>query len=326
MLQAAAVQQPVLKSQRSFNWAPPLLRDTGKLIFDLGQKCQVALGRAAGIIDFPVPANSSLRKTSSRSIRHYYVSGVACYLPIATMSLRQGVRLCEPIRVLDFGCGVGRQLLHFVRHFPAVQYSACDIDRTSIAFIEKNYPQVDSRVNRFEPPLPFAEDSMDMIYSVSTFSHINPDQQGRWLRELRRVVAPGGYCFLTTEGWTAFGMLRDAFGRPGDEAKLRDNGILYREYAFLEGERRRKSLSEQLQPGGWDRRQLRQHRDDARVHPVELGELWLRGGGRDRRNHRCAPGSGNSAPARGFPPLRKIFQRFPAAGRHLVVVRPFSRS
>ena len=235
-----------MKSQRSFGWVPPVVRDTGKVVFDLGQQCRVALGRAAGMIDFPVPANSSLRKTSSRSIRHYYVSGVACYLPIAAMSLHHGVRLREPVRVLDFGCGVGRQLLHFTRQFPSVRFSACDIDATSVKFIEENYPNVEVHVSKFEPPLPFEAGSMDMIYSVSTFSHINPEQQGRWLKELWRVTRPGGFCFLTTEGWTAFSMLRDAFARPGDEAELREKGILYREYEFLASERRRKSLTPQV--------------------------------------------------------------------------------
>src|SRR5271155_2159102 len=100
----------------------PLLRESGKLVLNAIQDACVALGKAAGIVDFPVPPNSSMRKTSSRSIRHYYVSGVACYLPIATMALHCGVRLRDKVRVLDFGCGAGRQLLHFTRNFPQGNY------------------------------------------------------------------------------------------------------------------------------------------------------------------------------------------------------------
>lgn len=207
----------------------PLIRESGKLFLNAVQDSCVALGKAAGIVDFPVPPNSSMRKTSSRSIRHYYVSGVACYLPIATMALHCGVRLREAITVLDFGCGAGRQLLHFTKNFPQVDYLACDVDYTLIDFIRKNYPAVKSEVNRFDPPLPFETDSIDMIYSVSIFSHLNPDHQRRWLEDLHRVVKPGGMCFLTTEGPTALARMGSAF----DPAELQKLGIIYREYSFL---------------------------------------------------------------------------------------------
>ena len=84
----------------------------------------VALATAAGIIDFPVPPNSSMRKTGTHTIRKFYESGIRTYLPIAVAALREGVDLFSGIRVLDFGCGVGRQLLHFTRRYPAPSYSA----------------------------------------------------------------------------------------------------------------------------------------------------------------------------------------------------------
>jgi SAM-dependent methyltransferase len=207
----------------------PIIRESGKLFVNALQDSCVALGKAAGIVDFPVPPNSSMRKTSSRSIRHYYVSGVACYLPVATMALHCGVRLRDNITVLDFGCGVGRQLLHFTKNFPAVSYLACDVDYTLIDFVRKNYPAVNAQVTDFDPPLPFESGSIDMIYSVSIFSHLNPDHQLPWLCELCRVLKPGGICFLTTEGWTALTRMDGLF----DPAELQEKGILYREYGFL---------------------------------------------------------------------------------------------
>jgi len=207
----------------------PIFRESGKLFVNAIQDSCVALGKAAGIVDFPVPPNSSMRKTSSRSIRHYYVSGVACYLPIATMALHCGVCLREPITVLDFGCGAGRQLLHFTRNFPRVNYLACDVDYTLVEFIRRNYPTVTTQVNRFSPPLAYRADSIDMIYSVSIFSHLNPDSQRKWLGELHRVLKPGAFCFLTTEGRTALAQMNSLF----DPAALEEQGLLYREYGFL---------------------------------------------------------------------------------------------
>jgi len=221
----------------------PALKESAKLLVNGAQRSYVAAGRAVGVIDFPVPAYSSMKKTSSATIRHYYVSGIACSLPIATMALHQGVRLREPIQVLDFGCGVGRQLLHLTRQFPQPKYFACDVDSTLIEFVQRNYPSVSAHVTRFDPPLPFDSGSMDMIYSVSTLSHINPQHQKVWLRELCRITKPGGYCFLTTEGWTALGMMT-ALGSPGKAAaELKKNGIYYEEYDFFAAEVKRKNVS-----------------------------------------------------------------------------------
>ncbi|MGA3080474.1 MAG: class I SAM-dependent methyltransferase [Terracidiphilus sp.] len=220
-----------------------IVKEFAKLGLNAAQTCGVALGRATGLIDFPVPPNSSMRKTGAKTVRNYYISGVSCYLPIATMALQSGVRLREKISVLDFGCGVGRQLLHFTRNFPVPAYSACDVDHSAVGFIARNYPSVTARTNKFDPPLPFESGSMDMVYSVSTFSHINPEHQGDWLREMHRVTRPGGYCFLTTEGWTAFKKLRKMFPSEAAERELREKGILYKEYEFYAEAKSHKSLS-----------------------------------------------------------------------------------
>lgn len=215
-------------------------KEVVKLGLNVLQGAYVSAAKATSIIDFPVPANSSLRKTSSKTIRHYYVSGIRCYLPIATMALHYKINLTSNIRILDFGCGVARELLHFVRHYPQPKYFACDIDVTSVAFVKKNFPHVETYHNEFKPPLRYASAMMDMTYSVSTFSHLSPEDQGPWLEELCRITKPGGYCFLTTEGLTAFRMMSDVFGGPKCEQELRTKGVLYKEYYFMEEERQRK--------------------------------------------------------------------------------------
>lgn len=221
----------------------PIVKESAKLTLNAVQSCGVLLGRAVGLIDFPVPQNSAMRKTGGTTVRSYYSTGVSCYLPIATVALQVGIRLRENINILDFGCGVGRQLLQFTRNFPAPAYFACDVNYDAIGFVARNYPSVVSRTNKFDPPLPFEADSMDMVYSVSTFSHINPEHQGDWLKEMFRVTRPGGYCFLTTEGWTALKQLALEFPLEAAERELRAKGILYKEYDYYGAVKSRKSLS-----------------------------------------------------------------------------------
>jgi SAM-dependent methyltransferase len=223
--------------------APPAIKESAKLLINGIQRTYVVAGKALGFIDFPVPRFSSMMKTSSKTVRHYYVSGITCALPIATIAMHYGVPLREKINVLDFGCGVGRQLLHMTRHFPCPQYSACDVDATLVEFIRRSYPGVSAHVTRFDPPLPFESDALDMIYSVSTFSHINPEHQRSWLKELARITKPEAYCFLTTEGWTALKMMSDVFDIRVAADDLKKNGILYKEYDYYAAEKARKHLS-----------------------------------------------------------------------------------
>jgi SAM-dependent methyltransferase len=206
-----------------------------KLIFNYLQSLMVIFLRILGRIDYPVPPNSSMRKTSSTSIKHYYESGLSTSLPIATCAFLESVNLRENVRVLDFGCGVGRQLLHFTRNFPKPNYYACDIDDISIGFIMDNYPGVEAYTSKFRPPLNYEDNFFDMVYSVSIFSHLCIEDQIPWLKEIARITKKGGICLLTVEGMTALGSLAKNFN--ADVSKLRDElktkGFLYKEYEHL---------------------------------------------------------------------------------------------
>lgn len=95
-------------------------------------------------------------------------------------------------RVLDFGCGAGRTLRHFLREAEEAQFTGCDIDPQSIGWINAHLsPPLKAFVNQPYPPLPQAAGSYDLIYAFSVFTHIT-DQWSAWLLELHRLLAPDG--------------------------------------------------------------------------------------------------------------------------------------
>ena len=207
------------------------LKSLAKVVDDRLYGAYVLSLRAQGVIDYPVPPRSGMRKTSSRSYRHFYESGIRTAGPIAYAVIDQRGSF-SGLDVLDFGCGVGRQLLQLSRHYPLNRYSACDIDRYSVDYISSHYPGVNACVNSFRPPLPFESNSFDVIYSVSIFSHLNPDDQLLWLKELARVIRPGGLVLLTTEGRVALSSLAHTLGIDQSEIgqRLEDEGVLFKEY------------------------------------------------------------------------------------------------
>ncbi|MCC6284032.1 MAG: class I SAM-dependent methyltransferase [Phycisphaerales bacterium] len=60
--------------------------------------------------------------------------------------------------------------------------------------------------NRAVPPLPLERDSLNLVYAFSVFSHID-EQEMPWLEELRRVLRPGGYAYLSTHTEHTWGIL-----------------------------------------------------------------------------------------------------------------------
>jgi len=196
----------------------------------------LAIGKSP-FIDFPVPPYDLMRRTGGKSLWQYYQGGLRTYLPIAVLAEHEGVQLGSPINVLDFGCGVGRQLLHFCHDYPCPTYFACDVHPQNLQFIRRAYPQVVAYTSGFAPPLKYDDNQFDMVYSVSVFSHLHPDDHVQWLKELSRIVRPGGYAFLTIEGSTA---VRRRMGmkvwqeKPEDAvAVLERDGVRFAEYDDL---------------------------------------------------------------------------------------------
>ena len=205
------------------------------LMLDPVHSIIVFILRLFKIIDFPVPPNSSMRKTTaSGSIRKYFTSGIECYVPIVVMAEKYGLNLRDGnLNILDFGCGVGRVLLQFTRNYSNNNYYACDIDDTSINFIKRNYKNVKSYANDHTPPLDYRDSSFDLIYSISIFSHLNLEDQDAWLAELSRVVNKDGYLFLTIEGSHSIKWwLAEAFNMNESDAqnKLKNEGFIFKEY------------------------------------------------------------------------------------------------
>jgi SAM-dependent methyltransferase len=101
--------------------------------------------------------------------------------------------------VLDFGCGCGRVLRHLYRH-SAVQLHGSDINRMAIAWCDMNFNFAEFGTNRLEPPTRYKQYSFDLIYAFSVFTHLPEPLQMAWMREMYRLLKPGGHLIMTVHG------------------------------------------------------------------------------------------------------------------------------
>jgi SAM-dependent methyltransferase len=103
-------------------------------------------------------------------------------------------------RVLDFGCGAGRTLRHFLAEAETAEVWGADIDARSIEWLQQNLcPPL--RVMRCdpEPPLRLESGSFDLVWAISVFTHL-ADSSLAWLRDLHRLLKPSGLLIATYMG------------------------------------------------------------------------------------------------------------------------------
>lgn len=103
--------------------------------------------------------------------------------------------------VLDWGSGCGRVARHLAPELGS-RFFGCDIDTDNVAWCQKNLPGSYSP-SSLAPPLPYADESFDIIYGISVFTHLRANWEAKWLQELRRVLRPGGTMLVTVHGQTA---------------------------------------------------------------------------------------------------------------------------
>jgi SAM-dependent methyltransferase len=125
--------------------------------------------------------------------------GRGCAEGITKLLGKCQVRLNEQHAILDFGCGCGRIIRHF-HTLEGPRLYGTDYDRRLVEWCQRNLPFAEFGVNNLQPPLTYADDTFDLVYAFSVFTHLSEPLQKSWLSELARVLRPGGYLLMTTQG------------------------------------------------------------------------------------------------------------------------------
>lgn len=108
----------------------------------------------------------------------------------------------EDKRVLDFGCGAGKLLRHFLEEAERTEFIGCDIHEPSIEWLRENFsPPLNLFVCEETPGLPLPDEHVDLALAMSVFTHLT-DHWAGWLLEIHRVLKPGGrfVCTFLGEG------------------------------------------------------------------------------------------------------------------------------
>lgn len=97
--------------------------------------------------------------------------------------------------ILDFGCGIGNSIPHLRTAFPTSHLHGVDPSGESIQLASAAYAYAMFSTNR-DGGLPYTDDSFDVVQVACVFHHIRPAHRLNWMKEIHRVLKPGGHVFV----------------------------------------------------------------------------------------------------------------------------------
>jgi ubiquinone/menaquinone biosynthesis C-methylase UbiE len=112
-------------------------------------------------------------------------------------------------RVLDLGCGTGALSLCAVQAEPAIELVGLDPDEKALARARRKATRAGVAValeQGFGDALPFPAASFDRVLSSFMFHHLESAEKPAVLRELRRVLRPGGSLHVVDFGGAGHGL------------------------------------------------------------------------------------------------------------------------
>jgi ubiquinone/menaquinone biosynthesis C-methylase UbiE len=140
--------------------------------------------------------------------RHYLpAAGRDLFLPLydpftklfGVDALRRGLleqaALQPAYRVLDVGCGTGTLAILIKKEHPTITVLGIDPDPKALrrAARKAEHAEVSVHFERgFADALPYADATFDRVFSSLMFHHLGKNEKEQSLREIRRVLRPGG--------------------------------------------------------------------------------------------------------------------------------------
>jgi SAM-dependent methyltransferase len=130
----------------------------------------------------------------------YVTSGRRGFQSVRDTLEKSHIDIRDQQRVLDFGCGPGRVLRYWKPLSKQSELYGCDYNQELVDWGRKLVPFARIDKNELKPPLHYPDNYFDFIYLLSIFTHWSRELSLAWMRELTRVLKPGGLAMMTTMG------------------------------------------------------------------------------------------------------------------------------
>lgn len=191
------------------SWKHPVIATALKLVDPIDKAVRLAAGRGKyPPMSIRVRSNGLRRQFNGRKFEE--LGGKL----VEELTARAGLN--HDSRILEIGCGCGRFAFAMASKVDDGAYTGVDIDGPSIEAAQNNaflsrkkftFRHLDVHNTEYNPEgktpasqyrFDFPDGSFDVIFLVSVFTHMLPEDVRNYIKEISRLLAPGGHLMFTT--------------------------------------------------------------------------------------------------------------------------------
>jgi SAM-dependent methyltransferase len=101
----------------------------------------------------------------------------------------------EPKNILEYGCGIGRNLKFFSQYFPSAKITGCDISARSLELAKKENPSADFFLID-EQNVSARGGQYDLIFISCVFHHIAPELRKGAITNIYNLLKQSGAAYI----------------------------------------------------------------------------------------------------------------------------------
>jgi SAM-dependent methyltransferase len=168
------------------HWHAALLRSTEERLVD-------------GLAFPSFPDDALQRRFVGASGKEALEEAFLFYMEIKRYAAKLQIPINRNTRVLDFGCGWGRLYRYFLKDIAVANLLGIDVDQDCVDLCRSTIPMGRFEKCNAKPPFaPAGDQSFDLVYAYSVFSHLSEETSLAWAGEFARILRPGGMLIVTT--------------------------------------------------------------------------------------------------------------------------------
>ncbi|MEG3845441.1 class I SAM-dependent methyltransferase [Microcoleus sp. herbarium19] len=138
------------------------------------------------------------------------------YSEVKSYATKLGNSLTPDSQILDFGCGWGRFIRFFLKDVVPENIYGIDVDPEMVDICRQTVRYGNYSTVKPQPPAGFADNTFDIIYAYSVFSHLSEAVHIQWVEELSKILKPGGFLIATTHSRNFIEFCRSLRGQTND--------------------------------------------------------------------------------------------------------------
>ncbi len=138
------------------------------------------------------------------------------YSEVKSYAAKLGISLTPESQILDFGCGWGRFIRFFLKDFLSENIYGIDVAPEMVDICRQTVRYGNYSTVKPKPPAGFADNTFDVIYAYSVFSHLSEAVHIQWIEEFSKILKPGGILIATTHARNFIEFCRSLRGQTND--------------------------------------------------------------------------------------------------------------